>query len=201
MPATVTDTAMRAWVGCLACYSEGRLVGEWVDAEDAAESVDDPDWCLAVHGPAIAAGVPVSDHEEWWVMDHEGLPISGECSPAEATRWADWLSEVVEWQRGAVLAWVGLGSYATDTDGLPILSDFDDAYCGEWDSFREYAENVAEECGYLSTPAEHAHHWAGQAVPNPLLSYIDWDAWARDLSYDYHTAPAPGGGVYVFRCV
>ena len=185
MPATVTDTAMRAWVGCLACYSEGRLVGEWVDAVDA-------DTFTPCQRP---------DHEEWWVMDHEGLPISGECSPSEATRWADWLSEVVEWQRGAVLAWVGLGSYATDTDGLPILSDFDDAYCGEWDSFREYAENVAEECGYLSTPAEHAHHWAGQAVPNPLLSYIDWDAWARDLSYDYHTAPAPGGGVYVFRCV
>lgn len=194
MTATVTDTAPRAWVGCLACYNDGRLVGEWVDAEDAAVSVADPDWCLAVHGPAIAAGEPVSDHEEWWVMDHEGLPmIDGECSPLEATRWADWLSEVEEWQRGAVLAWVDLGTYSTDTDGLPILSDFDDAYCGEWDSFREYAEDLAESCGYLPS--------GDDVRANPLLRYIDWDAWTRDLAYDYNTAPAPAGGVYVFRVI
>lgn len=175
MPATVTDTPMRAWVGCLACYNEGRLVGEWVEAVDADTFT-----------PCQRA-----DHEEWWVMDHEGLPISGECSPTEATRWAEWLSEVEEWQRGAVLAWVDLGNYFTDKDGLPILSDFDEAYCGEWDSFREYAEDLAESCGYLPS--------GDDVRANPLLSYINWDAWARDLAYDYNTAPAPAGGVYVFR--
>jgi antirestriction protein len=175
MLATVTDAPMRAWVGCLACYNEGRLVGEWVDAVDAETFTP----CQRV------------DHEEWWCMDHEGLPVSGECSPMEATRWAVWLSEVVEWQRGAVLAWVDLGGYSTDTDGLPILSDFDEAYCGEWDSFREYAENLAEECGYVPT--------CDDVEGNPLLAYVDWDAWTRDLAHDYGTASAPAGGVYVFR--
>lgn len=175
MTMTETVTVPRAWVGCLACYNDGRLVGEWVDAVDA-------DTFTPCQRP---------DHVEWWVMDHEGLPITGECSPMEATRWAVWLSEVVEWQRGAVLAWLSLGAYSTDVDGLPVLSDFDEAYCGEWDSFREYAENLAEECGYVPTRDD--------VEGNPLLAYVDWDAWARDLAYDYNTAPAPAHGVYVFR--
>ena len=29
---TNTDTTPRAWIGCLACYNDGRLVGDWVDA-------------------------------------------------------------------------------------------------------------------------------------------------------------------------
>ena len=32
-----TDTTPRAWIGCLACYNEGRLVGDWYDAINAAE--------------------------------------------------------------------------------------------------------------------------------------------------------------------
>ncbi len=184
MTVTVTDTPMRAWVGCLACYAEGRLVGEWVDAVDA-------DTFTPCHRP---------DHEEWWVMDHEGLPISGECSPAEATRWAEGMAACAE-ATGAPLA--AVRAYVDNAHGWDgALDVFEDAYCGEWDSEREYAEDHAEECGYLSTPAELAHHWGGQAVPNPLLSYIDWDAWTRDMfTGDYWSARSPEGGVYVFRCV
>ena len=32
---TNTDTTPRAWIGCLACYNNARLVGEWFDAETA----------------------------------------------------------------------------------------------------------------------------------------------------------------------
>ena len=34
---TNTDTTPRAWIGCLACYNNARLVGEWFDAEAADE--------------------------------------------------------------------------------------------------------------------------------------------------------------------
>lgn len=178
------NDVMRAWVGCLACYSEGRLVGEWVDAVDAAECV-----------PCQRAG-----HEEWWVMDHEGLPVAGECSPGEATRWAEIMTACAE-GTGAPLD--AVRAYLDNFHGYEdALNDFEDAWCGEWESERQYAEEYAEECGYLSTPAEHAHHWGGQAVPNPLLDYVDWDAWARDLFTDgYWSARNPAGGVFVFRAV
>ena len=32
---TNTDITPRAWIGCLACYNNARLVGEWFDAETA----------------------------------------------------------------------------------------------------------------------------------------------------------------------
>lgn len=38
-PTTITDveTTPRVWIGCLACYNEGRLVGDWHDALGADE--------------------------------------------------------------------------------------------------------------------------------------------------------------------
>lgn len=32
---TITDCTPRVWPACLACYNNGRLVGEWVDCTDA----------------------------------------------------------------------------------------------------------------------------------------------------------------------
>jgi hypothetical protein len=37
----------RAWVGCLACYNDGRLVGSWMDGEEAG---DREAWDKAVAG-------------------------------------------------------------------------------------------------------------------------------------------------------
>ena len=34
---TNTDITPLAWIGCLACYNNARLVGEWFDAETADE--------------------------------------------------------------------------------------------------------------------------------------------------------------------
>ena len=168
---TTTTDAMRVWVGCLACYNDGRLVGEWVDAVDADTFT-----------PCERAG-----HEEWWVMDHDGLPIDGECSPAYAAALAECLALVEPWRRGAAFAWIREGNYSTDTEGLPILSDFDDAYQGEYDSPRDYAQTLAEDSGLV--PEEYV--WP--------TSCIDWEQATRELMMDHYTAPASGGGVYVFR--
>lgn len=190
--ATETITTPRVWMGCLACYNAGNLVGEWVDASTAADCVSDPDWCVGVHGPVLAADEPVSSHEEWWVMDHEGLPISGECSPATAQAWGELLDQVGEDLRGAFLAWVECGNYSQDVDGLPLVSDFEEAYEGEWSSRRDFAEELADNYGYAPTDND--------VSTNPLRRYIDWDSWTHDLfMMDYYAAPAYGYGVYVFR--
>jgi len=176
---TSTATDARVWIGCLACYNAGRLVGEWYDAADAdAVSIE----ALHIDAETIAR----VSCEEMWVMDHEGLPISGECSPMEAAAWGRLLADVDEWQRDAFLAWVRLDWTGND---LPNVSDFLDAYMGEWDSMRDYADNLMDECGM----------WA--EVPEWARPYIDMDAFARDLSLDHGTAPALGGGVYVFRSI
>lgn len=105
----------------------------------------------------------------------------------EAEALAEWLEQVEQWQAEAVAAWIVAENYSHGGDDLPDLSDFEDDYMGEWGSFREYAEETWEQCGHDAEIPEH------------LRSYIDMDAWTRDLAYDYTTEPAPGFGVYVFR--
>lgn len=75
---TNTDTTPRAWIGCLACYNNARLVGEWFDAETADEVT-----LADVHGGAHRAH---SGCEELWVMDHENIPASGEISGSSQMR-------------------------------------------------------------------------------------------------------------------
>ena len=73
------------------------------------------------------------------------------------------------------------GDYVAEgnTD-LPSISDFEERYQGHWDTFAEYAENLA-------------------GVPEEIARYFDWQAWARDLAMDYSVHAAPVGGVFVFR--
>lgn len=181
MTMTTIDTTPRAWIGCLACYNAGRLVGEWYDAEQAdAVNID------SLH---IDAGtVARVSCEEMWVMDTDGLPVSREMSPAEAAEWGRVLAEVPEWQRGALAAWVRSGDYIAEGMGdIPSLPDFEERYAGEWDSFSDYAWELAEDTGMLSE------------IPEWARPYFDMDAYARDLAFDHTTERAPNGGVYVFR--
>ena len=101
--------------------------------------------------------------------------------------WAELLTEVDDWQRDAFFAWCDSGSEVTDGSGMPVVSEFLDAYAGEWDTFRDYAEELADDTGMLAE------------IPEWARPYFDMDAFARDLSVDHWTEDAPHGGVYVFR--
>ena len=60
-------------------------------------------------------------------------------------------------------------------------SDFEDKYCGHWDCFQDYAEELFDDC--------YAHE-----CPDFLRGYIDMRSFARDLEYDYYCT-----GGHVFR--
>lgn len=176
----MTEPAMKIWVGCLACYNDGRLVGEWFDAVDGGEVT-----LADVHGGTdqVRQGC-----EEIWVFDHEHVPVSGEMSPHEAAEWGRALFEVPDHQRAALCAWVESGDYVAEGTGdLPSISDFEERFVGEWESFRDYAEDLADEIGLL------------RDVPEEIARYFDWEAWTRDLAYDFTVEDAPRSGVFVFR--
>ncbi|ALN15764.1 antirestriction protein ArdA [Acidipropionibacterium acidipropionici] len=174
-----TDTTPRAWLGCLSCYNAGRLVGDWFDAVDA-DAVTSYD----IHGAHSRA----DSHDELWVFDHENLPVSGELDTVTAASWGRCLAEVDEHLRPALCAWIRSGDYVAEGNSdLPSIGDFEERYCGEWDSFREYAESPVDDVGLLD------------GVPEEIANYFDWTSWTRDLAMDYSTYPNPDGGVYVFR--
>ena len=179
MTTTATDETPRVWIGCLHCYNSGRLTGDWFPAAGAD--------LVTVEQVHRISRSPLSGCEELWVMDHEYLPIDGECSPMEAARWAERLGEVDEHLRPAFRAWVSAGAYAADSEGLPDVDEFTDAHCGTWPSFRAYTEELAESCGMMLD-------W-----PELAVRHFDWAGWARDLAHDYTVVDAPDGEVHIFR--
>ena len=66
------------------------------------------------------------------------------------------------------------------------LDNFEEAYCGEWDSEEDFARHIVEECYDLDR------------IMGNLSNYFDYDAFARDLfMYDY----SMGTNNNVFRVV
>ena len=149
MTTTTTDEGPRAWVGCLACYNEGRLTGDWVEAVDA------PDF-TPCHRPG---------HEEWWVLDHDGYEglLTGECSPDEAGR-------VGELHDALTAAGVSVPLFVEWCDNLgtaPALDEleaFTDAYAGAFDSLEDWAWDELEGMGMLAALPEWAQTHAGALV-------------------------------------
>lgn len=179
MKTVIASETPKVWIGCLACYANGRLVGDWYDATEA-----DTVTTYVLHGAHSRA----DSHDELWVFDHENIPVSGEMSPADAAAWGSALAEVDEHLRPALVAWVESGDYVAEGNSdLPCIPDFMERYCGEWSDFDDYARNLADDTGLLD------------GVPEEIANYFDWDSWTRDLAFDYTTANNPDGGVYIFR--
>ena len=176
----VTPSAIdepRAWIGCLACYNEGRLRGDWFSAAEAADVT-----------PRQIHGGRATSHEELWVFDHDNIPVDGEFAPMDATGWAEVYDKVGPEQWPALCAWVRSGSYVAqgDTD-LPCVGDFEEAYVGNWDSFREYSDQYVEDTGMLD------------GVDDDVARYWDYAAFARDLEMDHSVEPDGHGGCFIFR--
>ena len=86
MSVTTTTAVPRVWLACLACYNDGRLVGEWVDCTDVEDTT-----LAHLHK---GSGGPYAGCEEIWTFDHEYVPISGEFGPLEAAEWGRVFEEV-----------------------------------------------------------------------------------------------------------
>lgn len=111
---TETETPL-VWVGCLACYNGGSLVGDWVEAVDAAG------WaCFNV------------SHEETWVMDHAFPGGIGEMSPSEAVQLGERIGVAASLglPMPAYLAWC---SMTGETDPERCQN----SYYGEWGSVED----------------------------------------------------------------
>lgn len=219
----------RVWIGCLACYNGGRLEGAWLDAEDGPGFVPEghdqgclrcgADWLegswsvLKCPAPDRAGdhylgirGPDGSAHEEQWVMDHEGFGgfLSGECSPAEAARVAELMAaiEADGFELEPVSAWAdNIGEKLETWDG-DARERFEDAFAGEADSGADYAAELADELGAFTVePREWSAGSPIDVSDRWPFTCIDWQrAWHElELGDGYWTAPAPSGGVYVFR--
>lgn len=167
------------WIGCLGCYNGGSLVGDWYEAIEA-EDITIAD----VHKNSGRSGIGC---EELWCLDVEHLPVLEEMSPQAAAAWARLIEEIDEHLRPAFYAWVQANHFSIDD--LPSTPDFEEAYCGEWDDFAEYAHGLADNMCLLID------------APDDLVHYFDWSSWISDIQVDFTVVDASGSGVYVFRSI
>jgi antirestriction protein len=164
--------APRIYVACLASYNQGTLHGEWIDATDSDTIREEIQEMLK------ASPVPLA--EEWAIHDHEGFQGLSISEYEDLYRVAELGQLIVEHGRAfaAYVDHVG-ADYAT-------AEGFEEAFCGEWDSEKAYAEHLFDEI-YL------------HEVPERLHCYIDYEAFARDLFIGDYSSASSESGVYVFR--
>lgn len=178
---TPSNTAQTpsVWLGCMAHYNSGYLVGDWYDAAEAST--------VTVAELHRGTGLNPAGCEELWCYDTEFMLVDREMSPYEAQQQAEALLSVDEHLRPALRAWAASGDYVAEGTGdLPSASDFQDRYCGHWDSFEEYAADLVDSTGFLN------------GVPEEVARHFDWKSHARELAFDYTTCDA-STGVYIFR--
>jgi len=217
MMAETEELEPRVWVGCLACYNGGDLVGAWLPASEGPEYVPEEhvracfscgevgaspevlcparfdrgdgrrEHYVGIRGPD---GLP---HEEQWVMDHEGFGglLAGECSPSVAARLAEAINGIQAdgLPVGAVAAWLANTGEKLEEWDAWTSEAFSEAYCGEHGSEADYAEELAEEIV------------EGARFDGWPFSCIDWErAWRElELGGDNWSVEIPSGGVWIFR--
>ncbi len=164
------------YVACLAAYNAGCLHGRWIDASQDAEDI----WAEV---NAMLAASPELGAEEHAIHDYEGFGALrlGEYESLE--RVAAVAAGIAE-HGDAFTAWL---SYDTGRDPVDVQA-FEDAYRGEWDSLRAYAENYADEVGMYDVAEKSG---------SPYV-VVDIDMLTRDLDIELYAVESDHYTVYVF---
>jgi antirestriction protein len=165
----------KIYVASLSDYNAGRLHGVWIDVDglDVDDIQDEVNKMLAASREPVA--------EEWAIHDHEGL---GDISESTSFERVAELAALVQEHGDAFIA------YDDHIGGTATGESFTDAFFGEYDNEAAFAEDYAEQCGYVSALEN-----------NPLVHCIDWQQfWDGELRHSYFSADS-GSGVYIFANV
>lgn len=162
------------FIQSLADYNAGRIVGRWVNVSEM--SIDDL-W-NAINEVLVLSKEEVA--EEWEIADYDGFYGLEPISPEKIIETAQALTEHGE-------AYAIYAEHVGECDAT--VKGFEESYSGTWDSFKDYATELFDEC-YL------------HEVPESIRFYIDYDAFARDLEInDYFYERGSDGKNHVFRHV
>lgn len=185
------------YIACLASYNNGEHHGEWMDADDGEDVINDKIAALLLKSrfPNVTIDCPEEcegedstckvckgtgkcrSAEEFGIFDTSGLcglvgewtPISEVCEVAEAVE-----------KYGEVFA------IATEYwDGLEDAINAMERYRGAWNSAADYTQEFYEEC----------YSEAMEAMPNALQDAIDWDSVSNGMGI---TEIRSGGMVHIF---
>lgn len=167
----------RIYVASLSDYNAGRLHGAWISANQDTEEIEE-----AIQAMLAKSNEPVA--EEWAIHDYDGFGPVG-LGEYESIEHVATLARGIAEHGPAFAHWADyLGSSQWE-----YLANFEDNFVCECGSTTEFAESMLESMGID----------IDSMVDEQLQPYVsfDVDAFARDLSYDFHIAE-DDDGVYVF---
>ena len=165
------DGEPSVYVGTYGKYNEGSLCGLWIDLSSFSDYDDFIDFCKAIHAD--------EDDPELMAQDFEGFPRQWYNEGFMDEEDFDHIQEYTELcDKYDVDAVDDYMEFADELD------NFEEAYCGEWDSEEDFARHIVEECYDL------------EKRMGDLSQYFDYEAFGRDLfMWDYNM----GANNHVFR--
>lgn len=173
---TLTTTP-RIFLTDYASYNNGSQFefGHWVDLTDFSDA-DELNEYIQNHFEEADEKSPLdSPREEIMITDFEGFP---KAFYSESSMNFDALFEYFErvescgYDIEVIEAFAEIGNYdIKDVDSF--FDALEEAYCGEYKSDEDFAEDLAEQTG-----VEISNSWPHNC--------IDWERAARDLMYDYY---------------
>ena len=165
------DGEPSVYVGTYGKYNDGSLCGLWIDLSSFNSYDDFIDFCKAIHAD--------EEDPELMAQDFEGVPRQWYNEGFMSEDDFDHILEYSEMcDKHSVEA---VDDYMEFEDSL---DNFEDAYCGEWNSEEDFARHIIEECYDL------------EKMMGNLANFFDYEAYGRELfMYDY----SMGSNGHVFR--
>jgi len=154
------------YVACLASYNAGRLHGSWITPADDEEK-------LLAQIDKILKKSPEPNAEEWAIHDYSNFPNLGEYPS---------VSNIVKVREAQKKHGVNEINAFLSLYQIDDLESFEDSYSGEYESFSDYSNQLADDCFNASD-----------------THYFDYDAFERDCHFDCQEVKTPDYKVYIFR--
>ena len=165
------DGEPSVYVGTYGKYNDGSLCGLWIDLSSFDDYDEFINFCKAIHAD--------EEDPELMAQDYECFP---RCWYNEGFMDEDDFNHIKEYTEMC-----DKHSQEAVDDFLELnddLSDFEEAYCGEWDSEEDFARHIVDECYDL------------ERTMGNLSRYFDYEAFGRELfMWDY----SMGANGHVFR--
>lgn len=159
------DGEPSVYVGTYGKYNEGSLCGLWVNLASFDDYDEFINFCLAIHANESDPELMAQDYEmfprQWY---NEGFMLR------------DDFEKILEYyqmceKHGAE----AVDDYMEFNDSL---DNFEEDYCGEWDSEEDFARHIIDECYDL------------ERTMGNLANYFDFEAFGRELfMWDYNMGP------------
>jgi antirestriction protein len=166
----------RIYAACLAAYNSGCLHGRWIDADQSTDDI----WSEV---RAMLKASPEPGAEDWAIHDYEGFG-SLRLGEWESVERVAAIGAGVDEHGDAFSAWLSYDESQDPTD----TQAFEDAYRGEWNSMRAYAENYADDVGMYDAAEKTGHTYVT----------VNIEMLTRDLDIEMYTVDSDHRTVYVF---